>query len=258
VPGRFQNLEQNAAAGAHGRGSGAGQNADQIKHFRQQGGVMAGKLGEALHGAGLHNRTAVFKIRLKGAGGAADFGFGQREPRNQERQVPAQLDFRGLCEQAEKRVFSRSEPGCKQLRAAMRGFFESVRGAAGYSWIRIPEALDELGGFFGLGENQFDDLALAGDAKTRAAGEHGANSLPAWSLPSWGLPLWHDCGYFAMPGGRGRVLLAAPAVKFSSSCAKLAVSLDRKLHLRLDLRLHWPLSRLGPRQKRSAPWRKNW
>ena len=127
-----------ARAGAHGRGSGAALNAENILNCGNGFRIAPREIRESLEGSGFHERGAIIEPGLESFGGAAGLGPGEREPADDQGQIPAQLDEAGISKQAEKSFFVLNEGAVKGRRRIMGNSFEDVGGAAGDAGIVVP------------------------------------------------------------------------------------------------------------------------
>jgi len=84
-------MEEFAGAGAHGGGAGADGGLEKFGDKRADGGVLLGKVPEALQGKGFDNRAAVVEISGQMRGDSLRFRDRELQPRDHHRQVPADL-----------------------------------------------------------------------------------------------------------------------------------------------------------------------
>ena len=85
--------------------------------------ILPGEAGQTLQRKGFHDGTAIFQVALQGRGGARPLWPPQVEPRNDECQVPPQLDLLCFVQQTQQFLFV----GFQQLRPRDGDFFRRIR-----------------------------------------------------------------------------------------------------------------------------------
>ena len=187
--------QQNTPACPHGRRSTSRQDAKRVKDLREQRRIVAGQFGQALHRAGLHNGTFVFEIFPQRFCCPPGLRRAQREPGNDQGEIPAELVVFRIRQQAEQRIL----PWRSERRPMAGSSLQSIGGTIGNSgsWsqrhsIRRPA--------FSAAQGSELPLRERGPPQIGSSVEHRPNRLASWHWMSFR-------GYFLTRDGRSSASL---------------------------------------------------